>query len=237
MRTTLIIRRRKLIVEIGGGDSFAVGDIRDIKVSDLPDRADLAWASFPCQDLSLAGGGAGLKGERSGTFWPFWKLISEQRLKKCAPKIIVLENVTGTLSSHGGKDFNAICEALRKEGYSYGALVIDAVQFVPQSRPRLFVVAVSKEIDIPFHLTANSAPGRWTTRGLLRAYANLSKSNLDSWVWWDLGPPPRRNTTLIDLIEKEPTGVTWHSHQETQNLLSMMSDINLAKVHEAKRAG
>ena len=47
-------------------------DVGKLKTSDLPGLADLAWASFPCQDSSLAGGGAGLKGDRSGTFWPFW---------------------------------------------------------------------------------------------------------------------------------------------------------------------
>jgi len=49
-----------------------VGDVGGLTSRDLPGRADLAWASFPCQDLSLAGMGAGLKGKRSGTFWPFW---------------------------------------------------------------------------------------------------------------------------------------------------------------------
>jgi DNA (cytosine-5)-methyltransferase 1 len=43
-------------------------DVGKLKTSDLPGFADLAWASFPCQDLSLAGGGAGLRGDRSGTF-------------------------------------------------------------------------------------------------------------------------------------------------------------------------
>ncbi len=55
-------------------------DVGKLKTSDLPGRADLAWASFPCQDLSLAGGGAGLKGERSGTFWKLMaRLIQESR--------------------------------------------------------------------------------------------------------------------------------------------------------------
>jgi DNA (cytosine-5)-methyltransferase 1 len=52
-------------------------DVGSLKTSDLPGVADLAWASFPCQDLSLAGGGAGLKGDRSGTFWPFWRLMAD----------------------------------------------------------------------------------------------------------------------------------------------------------------
>ncbi len=53
-------------------------DVAKISTSSLPGKVDLAWASFPCQDLSLAGDYAGLGRSasptmtRSGTFWPFW---------------------------------------------------------------------------------------------------------------------------------------------------------------------
>ena len=66
---------------------------------------NLAWGSFPCQDLSLAGAGAGLKGDRSGTFWPFWNLMTGLIQESRAPRLVVLENVCGTLTSHEGKDF------------------------------------------------------------------------------------------------------------------------------------
>lgn len=56
-----------------GKEHLVVRDVSKITPGDLPGRVDLAWASFPCQDLSLAGAGAGSKGERSGTFWPFWQ--------------------------------------------------------------------------------------------------------------------------------------------------------------------
>ena len=84
-----------------------------LTAADLPGAADLAWASFPCQDLSLAGVGAGLKGSRSGTFWPFWELMKALRADGRPPRMIVLENVYGALTSHGGKDFATICAALR----------------------------------------------------------------------------------------------------------------------------
>jgi len=58
-----------------GKGALTVGDVKKVEAKDLPGQADLVWGSFPCQDLSLAGGGAGLKGERSGTFWPFWRLM------------------------------------------------------------------------------------------------------------------------------------------------------------------
>ena len=135
-----------------GGDELHVGDVRELSTARLPGRADLVWASFPCQDLSLAGAGAGLKGERSGTFWPFWDLMKALRQEGRAPALIVLENVCGALTSHGGKDFTKICEALAKERYRFGALVIDAALFVPQSRPRLFIIAAREDVAIPSSL-------------------------------------------------------------------------------------
>jgi len=131
-----------------GKADLIVDDIRNISVEDVAQRADLAWASFPCQDLSLAGNGGGLKGARSGTFWPFIALMQELAGSDRAPNVIVLENVLGTLTSHGGRDFAAILQALRKLGYQSGALVMDAVHFVPQSRPRLFIVAVNNGVRI-----------------------------------------------------------------------------------------
>ena len=59
-----------------GVDNLVCGDVREVTTADLTGVADLVWASFPCQDLSLAGSGAGLEGERSGTFWPFWRLMT-----------------------------------------------------------------------------------------------------------------------------------------------------------------
>ena len=127
-----------------GGAQLLCGDINDVTADLLPGYADLAWASFPCQDLSLAGSGAGLDGERSGTFWAFWRLMQDLDDESRAPGVIVLENVCGTLTSHGGRDFKAICRALRDGGYRYGPLVVDAALFLPQSRPRLLIVAVRK---------------------------------------------------------------------------------------------
>ena len=107
----------------------------------LPGHADLVWASFPCQDLSLAGSGAGLAGERSGTFIPFWKLIEGLISGGRKPRVVVLENVVGTITSHGGKDFRTLIRPISNSGYLVGAVVINAVHFLPQSRSRLFVIA------------------------------------------------------------------------------------------------
>ena len=220
-----------------GSEHFHCCDVRDVTTDDLVGIADLVWASFPCQDLSLAGGGAGLKGERSGTFWPFWRLMTELIGESRAPNAIVLENVCGTMSSHGGKDFQAICGALRDGGYRFGALVVDAALFVPQSRPRLLVVAVRNGTVVPEALRSGAPAGVFHPRSLKAAFNRLPAALRENWVWWRLAAPPRRNTGFSDLLEEHPVDVPWHTPAETRKLLSMMSEVNREKVRAARRAG
>lgn len=220
-----------------GEDGLQCGDVRDVATKDLPEVADLVWASFPCQDLSLAGGGAGLKGERSGTFWPFWSLMTALGDEGRAPRMIVLENVCGTLSSHDGKDFRAICDALRDGGYKFGALVVDAVLFVPQSRPRLLVVAVRDGVLVPGALCGDGPARAFCPPALRNAFNRLPADLRQNWIWWRLPTPPARNTGFSDLLEEAPEDVVWHTPAETRKLLGMMSEINLNKVRIAKRDG
>src|SRR5271157_6249991 len=107
----------------GDGELKTV-DVNSLTTADVPGTALLAWASFPCQDLSLAGAGAGLEGDRSGTFWPFWSLMKDLIAEGRPPRIVALENVCGTLTSHDGNA--AICSTFERAGYVFGALVIDA---------------------------------------------------------------------------------------------------------------
>ena len=212
-------------------------DVRAISTADLPGHCDLAWASFPCQDLSLAGGGAGLAGERSGSFRPFWRLMQALVNEDRAPQMIVLENVTGTLTSHEGKDFATICSAISDAGYRCGAMVIDANLFVPQSRPRLFVIAVRSDIDLPAEVYKADPSPIWHTPRLRTAVERLPRMIRNMWVWWTVPKPPPRGVRLVDIIEEEPESVKWHAPLETQRILGMMSSVNLAKVEAARREG
>lgn len=230
-------KKSRVYKENWGDKELLTGDVRQVKTENLPDYADLVWGSFPCQDLSLAGGGAGLKGDRSGTFWPFWTLMKNLMAEGRAPNLIVLENVCGTLTSHGGKDFAAICNALQQASYKFGALVIDAALFVPQSRPRLFIVAVRDGMEVPHTLVNDTACGAFHTRGLKNAYEKLPPRCKKNWIWWKTPAPALRNTTLADLIEEDPECVDWHTQAETRALLAMMSPVNRAKVNAAKKTG
>lgn len=219
------------------GNHLHVKDVRNIELAELPGEADLSWASFPCQDLSLAGNGRGLQSERSGSFWPFWKLMQGLKRERRNPKIILLENVYGALTSHDGKDFKALFSSLVEIGYAVGALVINASHFVPQSRTRLFVVAVRDDLAIPNNLLALGPSPLWHPSGILKAGSKLPKKLIEKWVWWDLPAPPSRKQNFIDILEDEPQGVAWKSDSDTEKLLMMMSDINRKKVTQAQSAG
>ena len=219
-------------------NTLKVADVGTLTTADIPGHADLVWASFPCQDLSLAGAGAGLKGDRSGTFWPFWRLMEGVIEDGRAPKLIVLENVCGTLTSHGGKDFAAICSTFVNAGYFFGAVVVDAVHFVPHSRPRLFVIGVRDELALTApKITSGKPSATWHTKGLLNAYEKLTPEVRSKWLWWDPPAPAKRKTTFADLVEAIPVGVEWSTPSETAKLLAMMSDRNIEKVNEAKKSG
>lgn len=225
-----------------GDANLVCADVMAVKASDLPGVADLVWASFPCQDLSLAGDyrGLGPAGNtattRSGAFWPFWKLIRDLVEEQRAPRLIVLENVYGALTSHQGKDFAAIASALSGSAYRFGAMVINARLFVPQSRPRVFFIAVRMGETIPDHIVGDGPRHPWHPAALVAAQANISTESRKKWLWWTMAPPAARNTVLADLIEDEPTGVRWHSSAETRRILDMMSPVNAAKVTAARKA-
>ena len=217
-----------------GDTHLQVCDVAAVEPSDLPGQADLAWASFPCQDLSLAGTGEGLQGARSGTFWPFWRLMDALRTEGRQPRLVVLENVCGAITSHGGKDLAAIIKAMGEAGYRAGALVIDAVHFVPQSRKRLFIVGVQETVKIPTDTAMISPTDMWHPPALVRAYEKLPASSREEWIWWNMAPPPRRETVLADVIQAHPNGVNWHTEHETARLLRMMTTPNLRKVELAQ---
>jgi DNA (cytosine-5)-methyltransferase 1 len=221
----------------GTQGELLIGDIRRVEPQAIDVEADLAWGSFPCQDLSLAGGGAGLRGERSGTFYPFWDVMKGLIFEGRAPKIIALENVCGTLTSHGGADFNAICKTFSAAGYNYGAVVINACHFVPHSRPRLFVVGVRKDIPIATHFVIPEPVLPFHTKSLQRAFDRVEGTAKNDFVWWNLPTPPKLQTKFSDVVENFPSGVEWNSDEQTEKLLAIMSPKNLAKVQLARSKG
>jgi DNA (cytosine-5)-methyltransferase 1 len=220
-----------------GDEDLLVKNIYDVRLNELPSRASMAWGSFPCQDLSLAGVGVGLDGERSGAFWGFWKLICDLDAEGRKPPLVVLENVFGALTSRDGKDFELIAEAIAVQGYLVGAMLIDAVHFVPQSRPRLFIVGVDSSLNLPEQSHTNTPNPAWHPDAMVRAHNRLSRQVKAAWRWWSV---PHNNASLLtldSLVESDPKGVEWHSEAETSKLLQMMAPLHRRKVLMAQKSG
>jgi DNA (cytosine-5)-methyltransferase 1 len=215
------------------GDGHLVeGDVWNLQTARLPGRADLAWASSPCQDLSLAGAREGLGGPRSSAFWGFWRLVEALDREGRAPRAIVIENVTGLATSGGGADFIALGRALASLGYRFGAIEADASLWLPQSRPRLFVVAVrgaprghAGGPELPFH-----------SRAVRQAFDRLPPELKAAWVWWSLPQPPPRNADLASILEPDGA-VAWLDPPRRDKLLALMSDGHRAKLAVAKASG
>ena len=215
-----------------GRERLVVPDVARLTTADLLGRADLAWASFPCQDPSLAGDRGGLGAARSGTFWTFWRLMQALRVEGRAPRLIVIENVTGLLTSHEGRDFDALVSALVEGGYRVGTVTMDAALWLPQSRERVFAVAVDAALDIPDEIVAPGPETPFHPPMLVKACSRQTAR-----IWWRLPAPPSRNLTLVDIVEDTPTGVHWNSEAAAARLIGMMAPLHLAKLEEAKRAG
>lgn len=219
----------------GTGDLLEA-DIAGLTAGDVPGaRADLAWASFPCQDLSLAGNRQGLNGGRSSVFWPFWRLMQALGAEGRGPRVLVLENVAGLLTSNGGADFAALATELQRSGRVFTAAIIDAAHFTPQSRPRLFIIAADASGAL---MPGADAPDpTWAPPALVRAVEALPPAVRAAWRWPALPTPPKRNQSLKDIVEPTPGGVSWAVAADTQRILAMMSPVNLAKVKAAQATG
>jgi len=206
------------------------GDIWDLTSADLPGTPDLAWASSPCQDVSLAGARGGLEARRSGAFWGFWRLMQGLEAEGRAPRAVVIENVVGLLTSAGGRDFAAVCAALTEGGYRVGALEMDAGLWLPQSRPRLFIVGLKAEAP------ETVGPGTFHSPRLIAAHDRLPEAVKTNWAWWALPAPPRRNLHLAAVLEPDAT-VDWFDAAQTDRLLALTAPLHRARLEAAMASG
>lgn len=198
----------------GEGD-FTLQDIHSINGKELPD-ADLAWASSPCTDLSLAGKREGLRnGKESSAFFGFTNLLQELGNRK--PKVIVLENVTGLASSNSGQDLKTAIIEFNTLGYHVDALIIDAKLFLPQSRPRLFVIGtLNPPSDSDKDTTLRPKSVSW-----IHSDSDLKtfKLNLPEIISEEIN-------NFSDLAENIPEeDARWWNKDKLDNFLSELSDV------------
>jgi DNA (cytosine-5)-methyltransferase 1 len=223
-------KKRAVYVANHPSDGFHLGRIQDIRGDRLP-AADLAWASFPCQDLSLAGNLNGMrKGTRSGLFWEWIRVLEEMKTNGNSPSILVAENVPGFVVANEGRHFRRAYSALRDLGYRVGALIVDARDFVPQSRSRAFVVAVSE--DIPLDGICQQLPSEpFHSSGLIRTATAIDDP---AWVWWSLPLPQGKTPLFSDLCERD---APCDPPAKTKALCDLLSPVNRRKLDAARWAG
>jgi DNA (cytosine-5)-methyltransferase 1 len=194
---------------------LCTNDIHDVSGTTAP-PCDLFTASFPCNDLSVAGAKAGLSGKQSGTFWQFLRIVEEQGDAK--PPLILLENVVGFLNSRGGEDFAAALLALARLGYVVDAMAINASHFTPQSRPRLFVVAKRQAM----HGSTESIDCDARPPALLRFIAEHPE------IPWDIRPlpplPPIAHRLEEIVEELPPDDPLWWSEPRSNYFFNQLSE-------------
>lgn len=216
-----------------GLEHFHGGDISAVTLTDLPSEpADLAWASSPCQDLSLAGARAGLGARRSGAFFGFWRIVETLCAAARSPRLIVIENVAGLLTSNDGADFVAVVSLMASRGYVIGALVLNAAAFVPQSRPRLFIVARRRADGDDWPRVRPADDG--APQALLDAVAKLGRSAKASWRWIDARPQAERVVSLADILEE---GAPFDPHRVTMARLAAMAPRQRDQVNRLAASG
>ncbi|MCB2113550.1 MAG: DNA cytosine methyltransferase [Parvularculaceae bacterium] len=215
----------------GAGD-FHLADIHGLGIADLPaGAADLAWASFPCQDLSLAGARAGLGAPRSGAFFGFRSIIGKLADAGRRPRSIVVENVAGLLTSNGGRDLARLVGEIARAGYYVSAIVLNARDFVPQSRPRLFIVGLENEGA--FSRTAPAIDAA-APAALHKMAAGLPAPVRRRWRWISARPAARRNLDLIDIIDD---GAPFDAKSLTQARVNAMAPRQRAALDALIAAG
>jgi len=195
---------------------FQLGDIHELLSKEIP-TVTLATASFPCTDLSLAGRREGLIGKNSSAYWGFIKVLKEMENRK--PRIVLLENVEGFLTSNGGKDFKEALLALNGLGYAVDAFIVDASKFVPQSRVRLFVVG--KRTLASNNVVNSPQLSFYQSEVRPKKLADFILSNPDiNWSIRQLGGLPKRSNTLSDIVDNTTNdSEDWWKEERVQYLL------------------
>ncbi len=231
------IDKKDTYVENYGDEHFCLADIWDIvgQTHTIPDDVFLYTASFPCTDLSVAGARAGLAGKKSGSLAALLAILAAKRQMNTKPKVVLLENVKGFLTSHKGKDVVDTVSQLSELGYYVDLLEIDAINFTPQSRPRVFVIAVDEKLapSVMALKQVNNDCDKWQL--LLEGKSALRSDKIRdvmfnnsqlNWGLIDVTLANKRTSQLIDIIETQISNdsALWWVQARKDHLFAQMSE-------------
>lgn len=145
------IEKRQLYSSIKNANNL--GSIMEITGKGLVEATggvDLITYSFPCQDLSVAGGFHGdIKGmskgseSRSGLLWEIERIVKQLKKEKSLPKFLLLENVKNMISKTHKPDYDIWLAELKKLGYSTKTFVLNSYDYgLPQGRQRVYALSI-----------------------------------------------------------------------------------------------
>jgi DNA (cytosine-5)-methyltransferase 1 len=206
---------------------FMLADVRAVRGDAVPD-VELATASFPCTDFSLAGYRAGLSGEQSGMFWQLARVLKEMEGRR--PLVVMLENVPSFATSKGGKDLRAAIAKLNDLGYICDVFVVNARHFVPQSRARLFIVGSAERLSRAAPWSPSEIRPPWIQR-FVRSHPDLALQALD------LRLPTRTVTSFADVVERlSPDDERWWDMGRSERFVSSLSPIQAARLEQLRNS-
>jgi DNA (cytosine-5)-methyltransferase 1 len=217
--------KRRLYAANFDASDFVLGDVRAVCGGSVPD-VEIATASFPCVDLSLAGWRRGLAGEQSGMFWEFARVLGEMGERR--PSVVMLENVPSFATSHGGEDLRGALERLNGLGYVCDLFVANARWFVPQSRPRLFIVGARGVAGDTCAWEASEL----RPDGLGRFVERHPELEIEA---RPLPLPPRALSTLADVVERLPgDDPSWWEQERVARFVASLSAIQAERLERLR---
>jgi DNA (cytosine-5)-methyltransferase 1 len=167
------------------------------------------------------------RGEEGGSsmFWEFARVLSEMGARR--PPVVLLENVLGFASSHGGRDLAGAVGELNRLGYSCDLMAIDARHLVPQSRPRMFIVGLAQ--PRPEETFSESADRPDWVHAFARRHpsARLHARTLP--------PLPEGPSTLAGIVERlTPEAPEWWDEERVARFIGSLSPIQTARLDDLR---
>ena len=211
-----------------GSSKYLLKDIRLLQGNQIPE-IETATASFPCTDLSLAGNRAGLLGEQSSLLIQFLRILREMEARR--PKLVLIENVLGFATSKKGEDLSTAISGLNALGFKCDVIVLDARRFVPQSRPRLYIVATINDLLKYHELESSVLRPTWIER-FARTHPSLE---MGAFPLPD--PPTDSGLILQDFLEDVlPTESHWWDAERLGGFYSNLSSLNARRLVNMKNS-
>ena len=196
---------------------FNEHDVRVLDLCEYP-APRLVTASFPCIDLSQAGNRHGLNGKHSSLVRTFLAKVAALADYGKKPEFLLIENVPNLLSIHNGAALEEILQTLADLDYGFDVVQVDAKHFTPQSRNRVFIIAV----DLNRHPLKQRAFPNDHLRRHKMAEAYRKNPRLP-WFFFDFPHLPSREISLRDVIERVPDkSSVWWDQEQTDYFWSLV---------------